>query len=404
MIALFSASYRIVFRWAVLLPAIVSVACQASLAQTPTAPQEAFLQLANGGEIRGKLTLSGDHYRVDQEQGKRVFVRTRDVVALGSSWEDLYELQRRSIDGRSVGDHLRLADWCLEHDLIELAASELLAARALEPQHPRVALCERRLEFALSQHSAPEPTTPTTPQPPPPHQPAEANVASTAPPLEVTPEALEAFTTTIQPLLLNTCTASGCHQSNSHGKESFRLNRGALWRDAGRRSTLANLTATLAQIDRDDPLMSPLLRETLRAHGGMDHPPLPLRKLDHYRKLESWVELVLGSPEAGDQQAPTQELESQAQAAEVQLANLHAGMSDGKADLDFELFPRGRIRYGARLRRVSPKPKPVENTDDPFDPDEFNQRTPSPKSPPPRSSAQAKAQAKAQRATERSGD
>ena len=52
--------------------------------------------------------------------------------------------------------------------------------------------------------------------------------------MPVTPDSLERFTKTIQPLLLNRCTNAGCHVAPQH--EGFCLDRTALVRESGPRT------------------------------------------------------------------------------------------------------------------------------------------------------------------------
>src|SRR6476659_6852883 len=48
--------------------------------------------------------------------------------------------------GEKVADHLRLAEWCIRYDLRAEAGRELAEARRLDPDQPRLAVLERRLE------------------------------------------------------------------------------------------------------------------------------------------------------------------------------------------------------------------------------------------------------------------
>ena len=48
--------------------------------------------------------------------------------------------------GEKVADHLRLAEWCIRYELRAEAGRELAEARRLDPDQPRLALLERRLE------------------------------------------------------------------------------------------------------------------------------------------------------------------------------------------------------------------------------------------------------------------
>ena len=60
--------------------------------------------------------------------------------------EEAYEFRRQQIKGDKAADHLRLAEWCIRYELRAEAGRELAEARRLEPDQPRLALLERRLE------------------------------------------------------------------------------------------------------------------------------------------------------------------------------------------------------------------------------------------------------------------
>ena len=102
--------------------------------------------------------------------------------------------------------------------------------------------------------------------------------------------ALEQFTRHFQPLLVNNCTASGCHQSG--GDRTFQLNRDLLHGMADQRSTRENLAAVLSAIDRQAPASSPLLTAALEPHAGQPMPLLGGRHAQRAEDLQAWVNLV----------------------------------------------------------------------------------------------------------------
>ena len=120
---------------------------------------------------------------------------------------------------------------------------------------------------------------------------------------------LELFTRKVQPVLVNNCTASKCHQPG--GRQSFQLDRALLRGEANRRTTMQNLSATLALVDRAHPEVSPLLTVPRQTHGGMTGPVFGPRQEQAFKHLADWVALVAPPRTAepavndGEEVAPT---------------------------------------------------------------------------------------------------
>jgi hypothetical protein len=109
------------------------------------------------------------------------------------------------------------------------------------------------------------------------------------------PGTMETFTNTIQPLLLNTCSKSGCHAARSEG--GFKLER-MHPRFSSRSTTQRNLEQVLALVNRDDPPQSPLLQTPIRSHASVRVPIFTDRHQGQYRQLVQWVYAVAGSQPA----------------------------------------------------------------------------------------------------------
>ena len=99
--------------------------------------------------------------------------------------------------------------------------------------------------------------------------------------------AVERFTRKVQPLLVNNCTTSGCHQAG--GKQVYQLDRAVLHGLSNRRTTLSNLAATLALVNRDAPQQSLLLTVPRTEHADMKQPILGSRQDQQFRQLAEWV-------------------------------------------------------------------------------------------------------------------
>ena len=239
---------------------------------------EGALVLRNGSLLQGEITQTGDGFDVVVEGG-RIHVKAGDVEFPCRTLEEGYQRKRALIQPGDLREHLDLAQWCQRYGLLELAAEELARARALDPTHPLIPLIERRIKMSLC-------------RPQPAERPAERVDPSPSPEeldrsvREMPPGSVEEFTKTIQPLLVNRCSAAGCHGPGSD--HEFRLLRIPSGRPASRRLTQRNLHGTLAWIDRDDPARSKLLTVPIQPHGSAeaifaDH------ERDQYQRIVNWV-------------------------------------------------------------------------------------------------------------------
>jgi hypothetical protein len=112
------------------------------------------------------------------------------------------------------------------------------------------------------------------------------------------PKAVESFTQSVQPLLMNTCTTSGCHGSQS--QSGLHLERFTPGEPASRRLTQRNLSVVLQYVDRDNPLASRLLTVPTYAHGTCKSAIFTEKQITQYKRLVDWV-MQLGpqsTPEA----------------------------------------------------------------------------------------------------------
>ena len=96
--------------------------------------------------------------------------------------------------------------------------------------------------------------------------------------------------------VINRCGTTGCHGSPRY-EGDFRLFR----RDVlDQRLTARNLEAFQKCIDLGDPNKSPVLYESLQAHGGLSLPPLGGVNDPLYRELRDWVFTVAGKYRADE--------------------------------------------------------------------------------------------------------
>ncbi len=336
-----------------------------------------FLVLQDGGVLAGQITRAADWYVVARAGGQMQIANSRVMLAC-RSLEEAYEYRRQHINESKVDAHLSLADWCLRHNLLADAERELIEARRLDPDHPRIGLLARRLVNAKEQplpkapnatNSNVAPQIATQPQP-------AAAIA-----VDLPAGVVERFTRKVQPVLVNSCTMSGCHQPG--GRQAFQLDRALLRGEANRRTTMHNLEATLALVNREHPEQSLLLTVPRKTHGGMAAPIFGPRQEQAFQHLADWVELVVPpAPPADDAANLDQKSTAAAPAEAVGTPVVHPAVrptarrnlgpqpqvNPAAATEVVEAPPTlrtpHRLQYGARLESWQPR--------DEFDPEIFN--------------------------------
>ncbi len=244
--------------------------------QTPT---EGLLVLHNGNILRGKVQLKDKLYQVHLPNGQ-LQVRAEQVEMFCETLDQAYQHRRKARGGSTPDTHLELAGWCLRHSLLDYAKQELVEAETLDPKHPRLAFLQRHYQQTLKmavrkkQRLAQATEVPAQPAPNPKT-------------LEKAPKwARTLFVRQIQPLVVQSCATTGCHQCGSDA--NFQLNRLALDGAGHPKVTLQNLAATLEQINWQTADQSTLLERASQAHGKLGiSTPLPPHKL---KVLEGWIE------------------------------------------------------------------------------------------------------------------
>jgi len=245
-------------------------------------PAGGIVVLRNGEIIEGRITHADGVYVIDLSDGQ-IRLKDADVDLVCGSLEEGYRRKRALIQVGNVHDHLELAQWCLRHNLLGSAAVELADARVADPNNPMIAALQQRLKMAVE---------------PPPH-----DAKNTLPPGPTNDEldrmvrglprgAVEAFTQSVQPVLMNHCTGSGCHGLQS--TTGMRLIRIAAGKSPSRRFTQRNLYSVLHYVDQENPLQSKLLTAAGGPHGTVQTAIFSEHEAAQYKLLVEWVGLISG--------------------------------------------------------------------------------------------------------------
>jgi|GEM_PF-4370224 len=343
-------------------------------------PGESVLLLRNGEVLQGRVVRNGDRYEV-RVPGGEIHVKAGEVQYECRDLGEVYQRKAALIQRDRALDRLELAQWCIKVGLLEHASHELAAAAALEPKHPMLEILRRRLSAASTPLPRVDPST------------RSGLAGPTAQELDrmvrgLPPKTVEMFAQTIQPMLVNNCSAAACHgQSVTNG---FRLLRVPADSPPSRLLTQRNLHAALQWVDLDSPDSSPLLRYATRAHGAARVPVFTDRQMQQFRQLRDWCYRV-AKAEAAVMQASYDEPFG---AAEREASGNAHGSSRGSrrsrdagdhesparslpppatdpgtVDLRGGRASEGQAGSGRRGRSEVKSP-----SDDPFDPDLFNRQ------------------------------
>ncbi|BBO32418.1 hypothetical protein [Lacipirellula parvula] len=325
-------------------------------AQQPT--PLGVLVLKNGNVLIGSVQRQGEHYRIESE-GSVLQVPGTQVEMACASLVDAYEQRRQRRVGNATDAHLELARWCLRHGLLAEAAREILDARTDDPGHPALRALDLQLQQGLADEASRiERGKNAVVQVAHAEQAAEA-VVEPEPQVAATPQLQEQFVRSIQPMLIHSCTTTGCHHPNS--RQQMQLDRWALEGSGIPKLISKNLDEVLAQVDVEDPASSPLMRRARQAHGMRNERlSQPLAPYQTAILLE-WLNEAAGVKPTAEPNVA--EIQDSAATPEGE------GVAGDEADVsDAMLDERAQELLSGRKVRTAFTPR------DAFDPEIFNRR------------------------------
>ncbi|MEX2310060.1 MAG: hypothetical protein WD738_20985 [Pirellulales bacterium] len=333
--------------------------------------RQRIVVLQDGGVLAGRISQEGESYVVTRGGGQ-FRIAAAKVMLVCDTLEEAYNHRRQHLTHPTAEAHLAVAEWCLRYGLVAQAGRELTDARALDARHARLALLERRLALASQEPrkaAAAEVSAKASVSP------IDTSQQNRPAVIDVPTNVVERFTRRVQPILVNNCTAAGCHQQG--GAQPFQLDRALLHGLANRRSTTANLSATLALVDRARPQLSPLLTVPRQPHGGMESPVFGPRQEQAFEHLVDWVSLVTQSDSSKPADATSSDGDQVDETADSSKAERNMDQAldpkmDGVIKTSYEqpvsaYEPTApRLRFGAQLEKWQPR--------DEFDAEIFNRR------------------------------
>jgi hypothetical protein len=250
------------------------------------------LILENGRTLEGDIERQGSQYCVRRSIGE-TWVSADKVVKLCGNLEEAYKYLQKQANLRDPDERMRLAQWCQQHDLYDLAQAEISAAVELRPHNAEY----RRLLENLQHTSAERAATKKAP--------VDSRTSNSDPrasaQIDLTANSVSQFITKVQPVLMNTC--AGCHGPAHTGP--FQLERVMDKEAVNRRATQYNLAHVLAEINPENIATSPFLTKAVTLHGEAAQPPIKNREAQAFRRLEDWVkQTVENNPQLRERSEP----------------------------------------------------------------------------------------------------
>lgn len=322
--------------------------------------------------LEGEIERVGSQYCVRRGGGES-WVAADQTVRLFADWDELFRHKRSRTNLGDPDERLRLALWCQRNGMKSKGLVEARAALEMRPRHiptqRLVTLLERSLR---SQGERPH------------HEkviPAGASRPVATPTLDLTADAINSFTTRVQPILANAC--SRCHIGGSGKFDLVRVNAGD-----ERVAALHNASAALANVNADNAALSPLLIKAVSPHGGARQPPLKSPSAPAFVTLRRWVEQTLASnPHLRTRTVAPANISTSAQAAPSvatppaaspmlpALGKGPAEISRPQPRLEVTAVPPSAAPTTPATLPASVRQSPqIADPDDPYDVSEFNRR------------------------------
>jgi len=243
----------------------------------------AFVLLSDGRLIKGTLSEEDSMVIVTQPIGSMRFPKKR-IEKLFNSMQEVYRYKLEQLPENDFDERMKLARWCLEHQMDAEAKEQLQAILTLDPKHPHA----KAMLTSLDAQARPS----TNKRDPdvkqisieqsrsiPEEHPGSLDASiingarmgmgiSGIPVVFDLPPSLavkrtEEFARYVHPVLQTYC--ARCHNDRYEGK--FQLIQMKTKQDRTLDTMRVNLDATLKLIDRQNPSRSELLASSLRPHG-----------------------------------------------------------------------------------------------------------------------------------------
>lgn len=338
----------------------------------PSLPR--IVLLRGGRTVQGVVSRNGENYVVRKPTGE-MFLPGAHVLFVGKDLRAVHRHLHDTLPGQVPPDeHFALAKWCLEKQLLSECRLELLEVLRHDSTREDARRMIARLDDVLV-------------------DPADKKPALTAADAEkavlrakygvsdlqslggLTREQSRVFSTRVLPILLNNCSASGCH--GGRGDDGFRLERLPVAESSRKLSVGRNLERVLAKVDRGQPGASLLLTANTGPHARTGRVAIPGPKgTEQLRTLREWVESLGGNdfrPKSPGLLAPDGEALASHRSTEPVDSSGPTGLVSPRAEsprpasssLDYDAVKIDSAKDAESALLATPRKSP-------FDPAEFN--------------------------------
>ena len=318
--------------------------------------------------VSGRILKTGNDYEVQSPHGGKAFYVGAYVKLHAASLSDAYDKLRDSANSQKTANaHLFLAQWCLANHLDTEARQELQDALALEPDREDAKRLLRNAEETIAAKKRPVSVV-VHEDPARAARLAAASIDDAVSLGGLSRELGLRFARRIQPLLVNNCTAAGCHGRDS--QSGFRLQKVTPGKDANRHAAERNLAEVLDEIDLKKPRLSPLLTAPRGNHGRRGRPVFAGQRGDEQlAELQQWVAAVAREEavraKLGERDSPRKDAVEQASASSAASPRNSSPASSARPGAK-------AVSAGAFDAKAAEQIPIPAGRGDPFDPTEFN--------------------------------
>jgi hypothetical protein len=176
-----------------------------------------YVVLQNGRILRGEPRRDGSNIVITTENGGVVRIPIDRIRVVAASLNEAYRLQLKALSGRDLAAHVELCEWCLRQGLYREATELLPLLRHLRLTDDRLESLDRRIHSSLqAQIRRANNPLKTVSKPGDPARTAVASAHAVDSDI-VSLQTRVAFSKNVLPILLNRCSAGGCHGKSGNG-------------------------------------------------------------------------------------------------------------------------------------------------------------------------------------------
>ncbi|RCS54588.1 hypothetical protein DTL42_05500 [Bremerella cremea] len=238
--------------------------------------------------MKGKITHEGEFYVLAINENSVIRMPAERVSFASKTMEEAYLRQKATIGTTTLRDHVELANWCLSLDMWDEATYHHVIAMRSGPNDPDVIRLDRRYQAKLEERNHPAGVKPvqfTQPLPLPEHRDTDMPlVGEEEHDLALSPRVVQYYASTVQPIMLNSCSASACHSVKADN--GFQIVEFENIRAMPRRLTMKNMKAAIDYVDYANPNQSKLLTKSVERHGEGGRPNLSPEQIS---AIQAWV-------------------------------------------------------------------------------------------------------------------